>query len=73
MKPEPLKNKEHWGLIDVEWHRVFIKSDVKMAVQGLLEEIEKKADVSELFEESETVVSLSDVKSLIKKWLKAVE
>jgi len=77
MKHEPLKGKikESWkpsdisSLVRIEY---FLKSDVKSAVDGLLEEIENQSyhrneeDWGNL--ESDYVINLEDVRFLIKKW-----
>ena len=48
MRPQPLKGKV-WRLVDAPWdvdeeERAFDFRDVKSAVQGLLEEIERKKE-----------------------------
>ena len=89
MKYEPLKGKErvvqfvgnlrrkdggiHKMLLI---NRGFLATDVKSAVQGLLEEIEKEIKEAELEKEGkgyyrffDNVMTLKRVKSLVKKWL----
>ena len=45
---------------------IILKSDIKSAVQGLLQEIEELTDWYPDYQD--TLMSVSDVKKLIKKW-----
>ena len=59
-------NHEAWDEVFVPiFARRFLKKFLEKRVGWLLEEIEKKSNVPEMFEE--TVVSVADVEDLIKK------
>ena len=59
-------NYEAWDEVFVPiFARRFLKKFLEKRVGWLLEEIEKRSDVPEIFEE--TVVSVADVENLIKK------
>jgi len=87
MKYEPLKGKVLWTYwIEIYEDKEYIYSDapacifdfddVKSAVQGLLQEIDKEIEEAELEKEGkgyyrffDNVMTLKRAKSLIKKWL----
>jgi len=89
MKPEPLTKEKIFRCVEKgknEGYRVVFIRDVKSAVQGLLEEIEKEIRESEEREEEVKKVGdylevewelgiqegLTCAKNLIKKWFEAV-
>ena len=73
-KNEPLKGKAQECLVEFDGElvrcREFRFVDVRSAVRGLLEEIENLKDWDAVYQDY--VISLEDIKKLIKKWFSDV-